>query len=50
MIRAMALGEVSLRDWWRVMSREVQSGLSFGLILGAIGFFRISLWQSFAHL
>ena len=38
MIRAMALGEVTLRDWWRVMSREVQAGLSLGVILGAIGF------------
>ncbi len=43
-IRAMALGEVRLRDWWRVMSRELVSGLSLGLILGAIGFLRIMLW------
>ena len=41
MIRAMALGEVTLRDWWRVMSREVQAGLSLGVILGAIGVFRV---------
>jgi magnesium transporter len=44
MIRAMALGEVTLRDWWRVMSREVQAGLSLGLILGAIGVVRVGLW------
>ena len=44
MIRAMALGEVNLRDWWRVMSREVQAGLSLGLILGAIGVVRVALW------
>jgi magnesium transporter len=44
MIRAMALGEVTLRDWWRVMSREVQAGLSLGLILGAIGVVRVALW------
>ena len=44
MIRAMALGEVNLRDWWRVMSREVQAGLSLGLILGAIGVVRVGLW------
>ena len=44
MIRAMALGEVTLRDWWRVMSREVQAGLSLGLILGAIGVVRVAVW------
>ena len=44
MIRAMALGEVTLSDWWRVMSREVQAGLSLGLILGAIGVVRVALW------
>jgi magnesium transporter len=44
MIRAMALGEVTLRDWWRVMGREVQAGLSLGLILGAIGIMRVGAW------
>src|SRR5216117_1247989 len=44
MIRAMALGEVTLRDWWRVMSREVQAGLSLGVILGAIGVVRVGAW------
>ena len=44
MIRAMALGEVTLRDWWRVMSREVQAGLSLGVILGAIGVVRVAVW------
>jgi magnesium transporter len=44
MIRAMALGEVSLRDWWRVMSREVRAGLSLGAILGAIGVLRVGAW------
>jgi magnesium transporter len=43
-IRAMALGEVTLRDWWRVMRREILSGLSLGTILGTIGFIRISTW------
>ncbi len=43
-IRAMALGEVRLRDWWRVFSRELISGLSLGVILGLIGFCRIMLW------
>src|SRR5205085_347432 len=44
-IRAMALGELGLRDWFRVVRKELLSGLSLGLILGTIGFFRISLWQ-----
>jgi magnesium transporter len=43
-IRAMALGEVRLKDWWRVMSRELVSGLSLGIILGTIGMLRILLW------
>jgi magnesium transporter len=49
-IRAMALGEVALRDWWRVMRREVFSGLTLGLILGCIGFLRIAVWSMFSHI
>ncbi|MGE5804008.1 MAG: magnesium transporter [Gemmatimonadota bacterium] len=45
-IRAMALGEVQLRDWWRVIRRELAAGLVLGLVLGAIGFLRITLWHS----
>ncbi|MGC4001546.1 MAG: magnesium transporter [Anaeromyxobacter sp.] len=48
-IRAMALGEVRLRDWWRVARREVFSGLGLGLILGAIGVTRILVWQGMFH-
>jgi magnesium transporter len=44
-IRAMALGEVTLRDWWRIMRREIPTGLSLGLILAAIGLMRIILWE-----
>jgi magnesium transporter len=44
-IRAMALREVRLRDWWRVALRELPSGVILGAILGIIGFARISLWQ-----
>lgn len=47
-IRAMALGEVTLKDWWRVMRREIFSGLSLGLVLGIIGFLRIELWSTFS--
>jgi magnesium transporter len=46
-IRAMALREVRLRDWWRVAIRELPSGLALGLFLGTIGAIRILLWQSF---
>lgn len=48
-IRAMALGEVHLRDWWRVMRREILSGLSLGGILGIIGFIRITTWALLFH-
>jgi magnesium transporter len=44
-IRAMALREVTLKDWWRVATRELPSGIVLGTILGAIGFIRIMLWQ-----
>ena len=44
-IRAMALGELRLRDWFSVVRKELLSGLALGLILGIIGFFRITLWQ-----
>jgi magnesium transporter len=45
-IRAMAVGEVGLRDWWKVLRREMGSGMWLGIILGVIGFCRILLWQS----
>jgi magnesium transporter len=44
-IRAMALGEVTLSHWWNVMRREIISGFLLGLILGVIGFVRIIAWQ-----
>lgn len=47
-IRAMALGEVGLSDWWRVMRREFMAGLLLGLILGVIGFTRIYAWHLFS--
>ncbi|MDB5022681.1 MAG: mgtE [Mucilaginibacter sp.] len=47
-IQAMALGEVTVADWWRVMRRELVSGLMLGAILGIIGFFRITIWSSFS--
>jgi magnesium transporter len=44
MIRAMALGEVTLRDWWRVMNKELQAGILLGGILGVIGVIRVGAW------
>ncbi len=45
-IRAMALKELSISNWWYVMRREFLSGLTLGTILGAIGFCRIVIWQN----
>jgi magnesium transporter len=49
-IRALALREVFLRDWWRVMRREIFSGLALGAILGSIGFLRIFVWSQFSKI
>jgi len=49
-IRAIALGEVTLKDWWYIMRREILSGITLGLILGIIGFLRIFLWASFSNI
>jgi magnesium transporter len=46
-IRALALGELKLRDWWRVALREAPSGIVLGAILGVIGAIRITIWQKF---
>ena len=48
-IRAMALGEARLRDWWRVLRREIGAGLALGVVLGTIGLLRIVLWQFLFH-
>jgi magnesium transporter len=47
-IRAIALGQVRLKDWWRVISRELVAGLALGITLGVIGFIRIVIWQAAA--
>lgn len=47
-IRALALGEFRLRDWWRVMRRELAAGTLLGLILGSLGFLRIAVWAQFS--
>jgi magnesium transporter len=46
-IRAIALGEVRLRDWWRVFVRELAVGTCLGLLLAVVGFLRIVMWQKF---
>ena len=48
-IRAMALGEVRLKDWWRVVRGEFFSGLGLGAILGTLGVLRIVVWQGLFH-
>ena len=45
-IRARALGELRLKDWWRVALREARAGITLGLILGVLGFVRIMVWQT----
>lgn len=49
-IRALALGEFRLRDWWRVMRRELAAGTLLGVILGVIGFLRIAAWSMFSSI
>lgn len=46
-IQAMAMGEVYVEDWWRVLKREILSGLMLGSVLGLIGFLRIEVWSQF---
>ena len=48
-IRAMALGQLRLREWWRVVSRELVTGLALGAILASIGVIRILIWERIFH-
>ena len=48
-IRALALGEFRLGEWWKVMRRELFAGTMLGLILGTIGFLRIAAWSLFSN-
>jgi magnesium transporter len=45
LIRALALRELVIKDWWRVALREIPNGLALGVMLGLVGIVRISLWQ-----
>lgn len=49
-VRALAVGEVKVHDWWMVMKREILSGLLLGVVLGAVGFLRIAAWTIFTDL
>ncbi len=49
-VRALGVGEVTLGDWWLVMRREIVSGLALGIVLGTIGFLRISIWSQFTNI
>lgn len=42
--RAMALGEVGVKDWWLIAKRELAAGLVLGLMLGGLGFARVAIW------
>lgn len=46
-IRALALGEVSMKEWWKIFSREIKVGIILGIILGIFGFIRVAIWSSF---
>ncbi|WP_026751650.1 magnesium transporter [Sediminibacterium sp. C3] len=45
-IQAMAVGEIHLSDWWRVLKREIISGILLGTVLGILGFLRVGIWHS----
>ncbi len=49
-IRALALGEITLRDWWRIIRKEIAAGIVLGAILGCIGFIRVSVWSAFSNI
>ena len=49
-VRALALGQVTVGDWWRIFRREVFSGLCLGTVLGLVGFARIAVWARFTDL
>lgn len=46
-IRALALGEINVREWWKIISRELKVGLMLGIVLGIIGFLRVAVWSAF---
>lgn len=49
-IRALALNEITVKDWWKIIRKEIKVGLMLGLILGVIGFARVALWAQFVDI
>lgn len=49
-IRALALGEITVGDWWRIMRKEIITGALLGLILGTLGFVRVGAWNVFTDI
>ena len=49
-IRALALGEIKLRDCWTIIKKEILMGICLGTILGTLGFFRVTLWSLFSNI
>lgn len=49
-IRALALGEITIKSWWTIIKREFKVGLILGLILGIIGFLRVVIWSQITTL
>ncbi len=48
-IRALALGEITVREWWNIVRKEIRHGLALGVILGIIGFLRVAIWSAFVN-
>lgn len=46
-VRALALGEITFRDWWKIFKKEFAVGVTLGIILGIVGFLRVAIWSSF---
>ncbi|MCC7302268.1 MAG: magnesium transporter [Bacteroidia bacterium] len=49
-IRALALGEVSIREWWKIFVKEIKVGVTLGIILGVFGFLRVAVWSNFVDI
>ena len=49
-IRALAVGDVTIKEWWKIVSREINTGFLLGIILGVIGFLRVAIWSAFVDI
>lgn len=48
-IQAMAVGEITIADWWKILRREIIGGFLLGILLGILGFFRVAVWHMIAQ-